>query len=60
MKSSLYTRPEHVILKFRVGDEWKYADPQKGEFFNLNVDEISETHDLVSEEKTDNNKIYRK
>ena len=60
MKSSLYIRPEHVILKFRVGDEWKYADPQKGDFFNLNVDEISQTHDLVSEEKTDNNKMYRK
>lgn len=60
MKSSLYTRPEHVILKFRIGDEWKYADPQKGNFFNLTIDEISETHELVSSEKAENNKLHRK
>ena len=60
MKSSSYTRPEHVIIKFRVGEEWKYADPQKGNFFNLSIDEIEKTHDLVSEEKIENSKQYRK
>ena len=60
IKTSLYTRPEHVILKFRIGDEWKYADPQKGNFFNLNIDEITQTHDLVNEERIGNNKLYRK